>query len=230
MENIINEIKFDSQGLVPVIVQDYKSDEVLMLAYMNREAFRKTVETGTMHYWSRSRQKLWLKGETSGHFQHVKSLKLDCDGDTLLATVEQVEAACHTGHYSCFYRELEGAKIRETKYKVFDPEKAGTPASDPVSEDTAGKAGVLQEVYDVIVDRTINPKEGSYTNYLFDKGLDKILKKVGEETSEVIIAAKNKNKDEVRYEIADLFYHVFVLMVERGVALDDIYDELRKRR
>ena len=227
MDNLINEIKFDSKGLVPVVVQDYKSDEVLMLAYMNREAFEKTMETGIMTYWSRSRQNLWVKGETSGHFQYVKSIKLDCDGDTLLASVEQVEAACHTGHYSCFYRQFEGAKIRETKYKVFDPDKDNGKAAN---DDTGEKSRVLQEVYDVIVDRTINPKEGSYTNYLFEKGLDKMLKKVGEETAEVIIAAKNKNKDELRYEVADLMYHLFVLMVERGVSLDDIYSELRKRR
>lgn len=224
--DFIKELKFDEKGLIPVIAQDFKSDEVLMLAYMNREALEKTLETGKMHYWSRSRQQLWLKGETSGHFQYVRSVKFDCDGDTLLCKVEQVEAACHTGHYSCFYREVEGDRVRETKYKVFDPQKPVEPASDTPME----KSRILQEVYDVIVDRTIHPKEGSYTNYLFEKGLDKMLKKVGEETAEVIIAAKNKCKDEIRYEIADLMYHLFVLMVERGVSLDDIYEELKKRR
>jgi phosphoribosyl-AMP cyclohydrolase / phosphoribosyl-ATP pyrophosphohydrolase len=226
MQDFLKEIKFDEKGLVPVIAQDFKSDEVLMLAYMNREALEKTLETGKMHYWSRSRQQLWLKGETSGHFQYVRVIKFDCDGDTLLAKVEQIEAACHTGHYSCFYRELEEGRIRETKYKVFDPQKQKDTTDDSGEE----KSKIMQEVYNVIVDRTIHPKEGSYTNYLFEKGLDKILKKVGEETAEVIIAAKNKCKDEVRYEVADLIYHLFVLMVERGVALDDIYDELKKRR
>ncbi|MFZ5989870.1 MAG: bifunctional phosphoribosyl-AMP cyclohydrolase/phosphoribosyl-ATP diphosphatase HisIE [Bacillota bacterium] len=212
-------LKFDNNGLIPVVTQDYKTNEVLMMAYMNEEAFKKSLETGKVHYFSRSRNKLWLKGETSGHFQNIKSINIDCDGDTLLIKVEQVEAACHTGHYSCFYRELSKEGVEETSHKVFDESKV-----------YGDKSRVLQEVYDVIVDRTINPKEGSYTNYLFDKGIDKILKKVGEETAEVIIAAKNNDKGEIIYEISDLFYHLFVLMVERGVKLDDIYEELKKRR
>lgn len=235
MNKLIDELKFDDKGLIPVVVQDYKSDEVLMVAYMNLEAFERTMETGKAHYWSRSRQKLWLKGETSGHFQYVKAVKLDCDGDTLLLQVEQVEAACHTGHYSCFYRELDGDRIRETKYKTFDPDKVYGEKPDEVKDEKAPsqyntKSKILDDVYNVIVDRTINPKEGSYTNYLFEKGLDKMLKKVGEETSEVIIAAKNKNKDELRYEIGDLLYHLLVVMVERGLKPDDVYDELEKRR
>lgn len=227
--NILNEVKFDRDGLVPVVVQDYMSDEVLMLAYMNRESLGMTLESGRMTYWSRSRGKLWVKGETSGHYQYVKGMKIDCDGDTLLAKVEQVEAACHTGHYSCFFREFEGESIKEVKYKVFDPENPGKAVHTDGSGEV-GDAAVLQELYDVILDRTIHPKEGSYTNYLFSKGLDKILKKVGEETSEVIIAAKNKNRDEIRYEAADLMYHLFVLLVERGIPLNDIFNELRKRR
>jgi phosphoribosyl-ATP pyrophosphohydrolase/phosphoribosyl-AMP cyclohydrolase len=219
MENLSNELKFDGNGLVPVVVQDYKSNEVLMLAYMNKEAYEKSVETKMVHYWSRSRNRLWLKGESSGHYQNIKSISVDCDNDALLIKVEQVEAACHTGHYSCFFRELEDGKAKETSETVFDPEKV-----------YGDNSAILQEVYDVIVDRRVNPKEGSYTNYLFDKGLDKILKKVGEEAAEVIIAAKNKSKDEIRYEISDLFYHLFVLMVERDVKLDDIYNELKGRR
>lgn len=219
MQDIIKELKFDANGLIPVITQDYKTNEVLMLAYMNEEAFKKSVETGKVYYFSRSRNKLWLKGETSGHYQIIKSIKPDCDNDALLIKVEQVEAACHTGHYSCFYREVDKDVVKETSDKVFDEKEV-----------YGDKSKVLQEVYDVIVDRTINPKEGSYTNYLFEKGLDKILKKVGEETAEVIIASKNKDKGEIVYEISDLFYHLFVLMVERGVKLDDIYDELKKRR
>ncbi|MCX7923680.1 MAG: bifunctional phosphoribosyl-AMP cyclohydrolase/phosphoribosyl-ATP diphosphatase HisIE [Clostridia bacterium] len=219
MEEILKELKFDDKGLVPVIAQDYKTNEVLMMAYMNKEALEKTMETGLAHYWSRSRQKLWLKGETSGHNQKVKSISTDCDGDTLLIKVEQVEAACHTGHYSCFYREIQGGVLKETSDTVFDAQKV-----------YADNSKVLQEVYDVIVDRTINPKEGSYTNYLFTKGLDKMLKKVGEEAAEVIIASKNRSKDEVRYEISDLIYHLFVLMVEQGVTPDDIFNELKGRR
>ncbi|MCX7749411.1 MAG: bifunctional phosphoribosyl-AMP cyclohydrolase/phosphoribosyl-ATP diphosphatase HisIE [Clostridia bacterium] len=219
MEDLIKDLKFDENGLIPVIVQDYKTNQVLMMAYMNQEAFHKSMETGRMHYYSRSRKKLWLKGETSGHFQNIKSISTDCDSDALLAKVEQIEAACHTGHYSCFYRDIEKEGLKETSKPVFDAEK--------VYQDDSK---ILKEVYDVIVDRTIHPKEGSYTNYLFEKGLDKILKKVGEETAEVIIAAKNKSKEEIQYEISDLMYHLMVLMVERGVSLDDIYNELKKRR
>jgi len=218
MKDMLNELKFDDKGLIPVIVQDHETNEVLMMAYMNREALEKSFDTGMAHYWSRSRNKLWLKGETSGHFQKIKSISTDCDSDTLLLKVEQKEAACHTGHYSCFYRELSREEFKELADKVFDAGKV------------YNKSAILQELYDVIVDRTVNPKEGSYTNYLFEKGLDKILKKVGEEAAEVIIAAKNKSESEIRYEIADLFYHLFVLMVERGIKLDDIYDELKGRR
>lgn len=219
MESNLKDVKYNSHGLVPVIAQDHKTGEVLMMAYMNEEAVEKTIETGKMHYFSRSRQKLWLKGETSGHFQNVKSIRIDCDNDSLLAMVEQVEAACHTGHYSCFYRELQEGGLNEFSKKVFDETLV-----------YGDKSKILKEVYNVILDRKKNPKEGSYTNYLFDKGVDKILKKVGEETSEVIIAAKNDSKDEMRYEIADLFYHLFVLMVDKNLSLDDIYEELTKRR
>lgn len=219
MSETVKNIKFDDKGLIPVIAQDYNTNEVLMMAYMNKEALEKSLETGKAHYFSRSRNKLWQKGETSGHYQYIKSIKIDCDNDALLIKVEQVEGACHTGHYSCFYREIsEKEGLKETQEKVFD------------EKEVYDGAKVLKEVYDVIVDRTINPKEGSYTNYLFEKGLDKILKKVGEEAAEVIIAAKNKDKGEIVYEISDLFYHLFVLMVERGVKLDDIYNELKKRR
>ncbi len=215
MGNLKDSIKFDDKGLVPVVTQDYKTKEVLMVAYMNEEAFDKTIETGKVTYFSRSRNKLWLKGETSGHFQLVKAIKLDCDGDTILIEAEQIDAACHTGNKTCFYRTLTNGTWSEAEARANNEELS---------------AQILQEVYNVIVDRTIHPKEGSYTNYLFTKGLDKILKKVGEETAEVIIAAKNKSKEEIRYEISDLMYHLMVLMVERGVTLEDIYGELKGRR
>ena len=189
-----SEFKKNSDGMVPVIVQDYQTDEVLMLAYMNEEAYETTLKTGRMTYWSRSRNELWMKGLTSGHFQYVKSLTLDCDKDTILAKVSQVGAACHTGNRSCFFQELV-----KKEYEERNPLK------------------VFQQVYDVICDRKVHPKEGSYTNYLFDKGIDKILKKVGEECTEIVIAAKNPDPEEIKYEISDFLYHVMVLMAEKGV-------------
>ena len=200
------EMKTNEQGLIPCIVQDYKNDQVLMMAWMNRESFQKTLETGRMTYYSRSRQSLWVKGETSGHFQYVKSMAVDCDNDTLLARVSQIGAACHTGNRSCFYRTLV----------------------ETTSDDT-NPLHVFQDVYNVILDRKEHPKEGSYTNYLFDKGIDKILKKVGEENTEIIIAAKNPDPEEIKYEISDYLYHLMVLMAERGVTWDDITSELARR-
>lgn len=201
-----SEFKLNSDGLIPVVVQDYKIDEVLMLAYMNEEAFQTTLDSGKMTYWSRSRQELWTKGLTSGHVQYVKSLTLDCDNDTILAKVAQVGAACHTGNKTCFFKPLMKKEYDDT---------------NPLR--------VFQEVYDVILDRKEHPKEGSYTNYLFDKGIDKILKKVGEECTEIVIAAKNPDKDEMKYEISDFLYHVMVLMAERGVTWEEITRELARR-
>ena len=198
--------KLNEQGLLPVIVQHYKTQEVLMLAYMNEEAFKLTIETGRMTYFSRSRNALWVKGETSGHYQHVKSLTIDCDNDTLLAKVEQVGVACHTGNPTCFFQPIAGVDYNET---------------NPLR--------VFEALYEKIVDRKVNPKEGSYTNYLFDKGIDKILKKVGEEATEIVIAAKNPNPEEIKYEIADFLYHTIVLMVEKGVTWEDITKELSDR-
>jgi phosphoribosyl-ATP pyrophosphohydrolase/phosphoribosyl-AMP cyclohydrolase len=219
MNNIFEKLKFGNDGLIPVVVQDFESCEVLMVAYMNREALNKSIKTGMAHYWSRSRNELWLKGETSGHFQYIKSINLDCDGDSLLIKVEQKEVACHTGHYSCFYRELKSSGLVEKEKPVINPK-----------EIYKNNAMILKELYDIISDRVVNKKEGSYTNYLLEKGIDKILKKIGEESSEVIIAAKNNSKEEMRYEIADLIYHLMVLIVERGLTLEEIYDELRRRR
>lgn len=200
------DFKKNSDGMVPVIVQDYKTSEVLMLAYMNQESFETTLETGRMTYWSRSRNELWMKGLTSGHFQYVKSLTLDCDRDTILAKVSQVGAACHTGSRTCFFQELVKKEYEDT---------------NPLK--------VFQDVYDVILDRKVHPKEGSYTNYLFDKGIDKILKKVGEECTEIVIAAKNPDKEEIKYEISDFLYHVMVLMAEKDVTWEEITRELARR-
>ena len=200
------DLKLGSDGLVPVVVQDARSDEVLMVAWMNEEAFDHTVRTGRMTYYSRSRQELWVKGDTSGHYQYVRELKIDCDQDTILARVIQIGAACHTGNRSCFYRTfLERGPKEKNPMQVFE------------------------EVYGVIQDRRVHPKEGSYTNYLFDKGLDKILKKIGEEAAETVIAAKNPDPEEVRYEIADLLYHLMVLMVEKGVSWEAVCEELANR-
>lgn len=201
-----SQFKLNEQGLLPVIVQHYKTKDLLMLAYMNEEAFDKTIKTGKMTYYSRSRNALWVKGETSGHFQYVKSLTIDCDKDTLLAKVDQIGAACHTGNPTCFFQPLAGT----------DDEKANPQR-------------IFEHVYHTIVDRKQNPKEGSYTNYLFEKGIDKILKKVGEEATETVIAAKNPNLEELKYEVADLLYHLMVLMVERGLSWEDITQELSDR-
>jgi len=201
------DFKLNSDGLLPVIVQDYATQEVLMMAYMNEEAFNNTLQTGCMTYYSRSRKEQWVKGETSSHYQYVKELRIDCDNDTLLAKVKQVGAACHTGNRSCFYTD-----IAKKDYDDTNPYK------------------VLNDVFEVILDRKANPKQGSYTNYLFDKGIDKILKKCGEEATEIVIAAKNPDKEEIKYEISDFLYHMMVLMAEKGVTLEDITAELAHRK
>lgn len=200
------EFKLDSDGHVTVVVQDYKTDEVLQVAYMNEEAYKATLQTGKMTYYSRSRDELWVKGETSGHYQYVKSLTADCDKDAILAKVSQVGAACHTGSHSCFFN-----KIMEKEYEETNPLK------------------VFEQVFSVIQDRKIHPKDGSYTNYLFDKGIDKILKKLGEEATEIVIAAKNPNPNEIKYEISDFLYHMMVLMVEKDVTWEEITAELAQR-
>jgi phosphoribosyl-ATP pyrophosphohydrolase/phosphoribosyl-AMP cyclohydrolase len=213
-----NTIKFDAQGLVPAIIQDVQSGQVLMMAYMNTESLDKTIASGQTWFYSRSRQSLWMKGESSGHVQKVREILYDCDADTLLIKVEQTGAACHTGHYSCFYRDSAGQEVED---RVFNPEEVYA---------TAGKRGILFELYEVIRDRQEKMPEGAYTTYLFTKGIDKILKKVGEENAEVIIAAKNRSKPELVYESSDLLYHLLVLLVEQGVELDEIFNELASRR
>lgn len=200
------QVKFDANGLVPVIAQDVNTNAVLMLAYMNEESLALTQQTGYMHYFSRSWGCLWKKGETSGHLQKLVSLRLDCDGDALLALVEQTGPACHTGSYSCFFNRLTE------------------------DEPSTASSAILEQVFAVVQDRKVNPREGSYTNYLFDKGIDKILKKVGEEAAEVIIAAKNPDTAELRWEAADLLYHLLVLLCERGMKPVDVFEELAGRR
>lgn len=200
------EFKKNSEGMIPVIVQDYKTDKVLMLAYMNEEAFNLTIKTGKMTYFSRSRNEIWVKGLTSGHYQYVKELTMDCDLDTMLAKVYQVGVPCHTGADTCFFNNLVKKEYDDT---------------NPMR--------VFEDVYNVILDRKKNPKEGSYTNYLFDKGIDKILKKVGEEATEIVIAAKNPDPQEIKYEISDFLYHVMVLMAEKGVTWKEITKELSRR-
>lgn len=201
-----SQFKTDIKGLVPCIVQDYKTSEVLMLGYMNEESYKATCATGKMTYFSRSRKELWVKGETSGHYQYVKELSIDCDKDTMLAKVHQVGCACHTGNRTCFYTELAKKDYNDT---------------NPLT--------VLSDVMGVITDRKKNPKEGSYTNYLFDKGIDKILKKCGEEATEMVIAAKNPDAEELKYEISDLLYHMMVLMAECNVTWEDVMRELARR-
>lgn len=206
-------VKYDANGLVPVIAQDYHSKKVRMLAYMNEEALTKTLETGRIYYYSRSRQELWLKGEISSYFQYLKSISIDCDGDTLLMQIEQAGGiSCHTGNSSCFYRELDKDENKK-EYEIVKVENEA----------------MLSNLYSTIMDRKNNPKEGSYTNYLLDKGIDKILKKVGEEATEVIIAAKNEDKKEKVFEIADLMYHLTVMMADQGITWDEVGEELQKR-
>ena len=199
----IDELKFDEKGLIPAIVVDAKTKKVLTLAYMNRESLEISMEKELTCFWSRSRNELWLKGETSGNCQHIVSITTDCDRDALVVMVEPDGPACHTGSYSCFTKD------------VFQSEERSEFSYDGLME--------------LIKDRKTSPQEGSYTTYLFHKGLDKILKKVGEESTEVIIAAKAEDRKETVYEIADLAYHIMVLMVEAGITLDEIRDELASR-
>ncbi len=214
----IEDIKFDDRGLVPAIVVDADTNQVLTLAYMNEESLRISLEKKLTCFWSRSRQELWLKGETSGNYQHILSITADCDRDALVVKVKPEGPACHLGTWSCF------------EYPVMEGEAADTAASpadttaSPI-DDTFTYEGLME----LIRGRKTEGKEGSYTTYLFEKGLDKILKKVGEESTEVIIAAKAEDKAETIYEIADLAYHVMVLMVEAGISLEDITAELASR-
>lgn len=216
-DKAVGEIKWNEAGLVPAIIQDAISKEVLMMAYMNRESLGKSIESGETWFWSRSRSELWHKGATSGHIQRIVSMHYDCDGDTLLVRVEQNGAACHTGSYSCFFNKVEGIAGAEAA----DEGLAAVPTGD--------RFAMLNQLEAVIAQRYAERPEGAYTTYLFEKGVDKILKKVGEEAAEVIIAAKNNDKDELRYEASDLIFHLLVLLREQGVPLDDLMVELGRR-
>ncbi len=275
----LGELKFSADGLIPAIVQDADSGQVLMVAYMNREALERTWETGETWFWSRSRQELWHKGETSGHTQKVRGISFDCDQDAILVKVEQTGAACHEGYATCFFREVDGqGNLQTVGEPVFDPQKVyqleltkpaepaspNAEAAEPAaytaakSAETASAAAaadiapepaantaetseekaraaaaaesIIPELYQVILERQETRPEGSYTAYLFDKGIDKICKKVGEEAAEVIIAAKNRSREELVYESADLIYHLLVLLAEGGIKPAEVFNELAKRR
>lgn len=210
---MFTDIKFDERGLVPCVTQDVFTGEVLMLAYMNKETLQMTLDTGYATYFSRSRQEVWVKGKTSGHLQKVVSIKYDCDGDTILLQVEQTGAACHTGEKTCFYREITKDGVVEHK-----------------GESGCVGANALLKDYQTILDRKANPVEGSYTNYLLTKGVEKYCKKVGEESSEIIIAAMKRCKEEVIYEVADFMYHVSVLLADQDVTWEEVFAEIEKRR
>jgi phosphoribosyl-ATP pyrophosphohydrolase len=202
----LSTIKYNDAGLVPAIVQDYNTRQVLMMAWMNEDALKQSIATKKATFYSRSRQQLWVKGETSGNFQTIISIDYDCDGDTLLLQVVPAGPACHTGNTSCFYRNM-----------MTDETNA------------LGNIDILPKLFALIADRKINPVEGSYTNYLFREGVDKIGKKIGEESAETIIAAKNDDPDELIYESSDLIYHLFVMLNNQGVDLTSIFRELTKR-
>jgi phosphoribosyl-ATP pyrophosphohydrolase/phosphoribosyl-AMP cyclohydrolase len=219
-ENLMLEIKglkFDAQGLVPAIVQDARTREVLTLAYMNEESLRRTLQTGETWFWSRSRSQLWHKGETSGHKQRVSRVVADCDRDALTVFVEPQGPACHTGARSCFHNEMKSWGSEEVE-------------GERIEESEPLRLGArLEQLYALVESRRRERPEGSYTTYLFNEGLDKILKKVGEESAETIIAAKNEEREPLVSEVSDLIYHLIVLMVERGVTLEMVASELSKR-
>ncbi|WP_293446358.1 bifunctional phosphoribosyl-AMP cyclohydrolase/phosphoribosyl-ATP diphosphatase HisIE [Persephonella sp.] len=205
-KSILSEIKFNSEGLVPVITQSYYTGKVLMQAYANKEAIEKTIETGYATYYSRSRKKLWIKGETSGNKQKIAKIKIDCDGDSILYLVKDYGVACHTGEESCFFRNINLKKEeRPDAYEIF------------------------HALYEKLLQRKLEKPEGSYVAKLFEKGSDKIIQKVGEEAVETVIALKNKNKDEIIYEASDLVFHLIIALVDAGVKIQDLQEELLKR-
>lgn len=240
MSSITDKIKFDENGLVPAIIQDVRTGQVLMLAYMNAESLEKTMSSGQTWFWSRSRQKLWHKGETSGHVQKVDEIFHDCDADAVLVRVEQTNACCHEGYYSCFHYKISPHGVAIVSELAFDPnqvygklapqkEEAATREEDYTCEPCV-PCEVLSELFQVIQARKQLRPPGAYTSYLFDKGIDKILKKVGEETAEVIIGVKNNNRSEVVFEVSDLIYHLLVMLAEKNIDLQEVLNELENRR
>ncbi|MBI3609613.1 MAG: bifunctional phosphoribosyl-AMP cyclohydrolase/phosphoribosyl-ATP diphosphatase HisIE [Nitrospirae bacterium] len=201
---------FDAEGLIPAVVQDHRDGTVLMMAYMNREAFVKTIRTGQVHFWSRSRKALWHKGATSGNYLGLKEIRIDCDRDAVLVRVEPDGPACHTGRRSCFFRTIRNGRVRRISSR-------------------SSTAAILDRIYDVILDRKRSPKRKSYVSLLFHSGRDAILKKIGEESGELIIGSKNSRTSEIVWEIADLWFHTLVLMGHHGIAPSDVYQELEKR-
>ncbi len=215
-KEIIKNLDFEKGGgLIPVVTQDFETKEVLMLGYMNKEALEKTLTTGYMHYYSRSRRKIWMKGEESGHYQIVQEAYYDCDGDTLLFKVKQVNACCHEGYYTCFHNKI----ITDRQFdRLFNP------------EEVYGKARILDEVFQVIKNRIEKPKENSYVSNLVKQGASAVIRKVGEEALELILAAKDHIREEIISEASDLIFHILVLLAKEGIELEEIYATLKERR
>jgi phosphoribosyl-ATP pyrophosphohydrolase/phosphoribosyl-AMP cyclohydrolase len=219
--------------LIPTIIQDNSTDEVLLLAFMSKESLKKSIKTGMTYFWSRSRKKIWHKGETSGNIQKIKEIKYDCDSDALLIRVDQTGNACHTGNKSCFYNDLDikdasGVKkfdLKKLNFITYDYD-GGDTYSSKVSEEI----NILDELYSIVDNRIKEKSSNSYTYALHKKGLDEIVKKIGEESTEIILASKHQSKKRVIYEIADLIYHLIVLMVEKKITLDEVFGELKSRR
>ena len=233
---ILSQIKFNKEGLIPVIIQDEMTKQILMLAYMNRESLGKTLEEGRTCFYSRSRRELWFKGSTSGNTQLVKKIVLDCDNDTLLVLVEQKGVACHTGNYSCFFKEIKGDKIEEIKLEspIYlqkeQTEKIKSSQGESRSKQLEIDSEIIDEIYKVIKDRKLNYKNDSYVCKLLANSEDMLPKKIGEEAAEVIIALKDKDKDAIIYEVADLWFHTLVALGSCNISPQDIFKELKKRR
>jgi len=233
---ILDQIKFNQEGLIPAIIQDDNTKQILMLAYMNRESLKKTLEKGRTCFYSRSRRELWLKGDTSGNIQVVKKILLDCDNDTILVLVEQKGAACHTGNYSCFFKEIKSDKIGEINVEPSDllQKQQAEGVKSPQMESRSGKSEIdneiLNEIYQVIQDRKLNYKSDSYIRKLLDNSEDLLPKKIGEEATEVIIALKDKDKNSIIHEVADLWFHTMVALGNFNISIQDIFKELKKRR
>jgi len=233
---IVNQIKFNKEGLIPVIIQDEETKQVLMLAYMNRESLKKTLEEGRTCFYSRSRRELWFKGSTSGNTQLVKKIVLDCDNDTLLILVEQKGVACHTGNYSCFFKEIKSGKIEEIKFELYPSlqkekaKKVKSPQGESSSKQLKINSEIINELYQVIQNRKLNYQKDSYVCKLLSNSEDLLPKKIGEEAAEVIIALKDKEKSAIIYEVADLWFHTLVALSNCDISPQEIFKELKRRK